>query len=471
MGETLEAMKATGYLVTAVLFIMSLAGLSNEETAERGNAAGIFGMVLAIAITIASMALLQDVEVAWRWTVGAIVTGAAIGLVMAVRVAMTSMPQMVAIFNSFVGLAAVLISAATWLEMGGDMEGAARSIHLGEIYVDAAIGALTFTGSIVAWGKLGGLFPSAALDFPGRHLLNGLMLLGVVVCIVPFVGEFGVGGEVFGAGIALAGLLGMLMVFGIGGADMPVVVSLLNSYSGWAAAAAGFMLENDLLIVTGALVGSSGAILSYIMCEGMNRSLTNVLLGGWAEAGEGASGEGADHYDNIVEASTDQVGQAMERAEQIAIVPGYGMAVAGAQHAISRLTRHLRERGKEVRFGIHPVAGRMPGHMNVLLAEADVPYDLIDDLETINPTFPETDVVLVVGANDIVNSDAAEDPSTPIYGMPQLEVWNADQVFVLKRSLSTGYAGVRNPLFDRENASMYFGDALDNVRDLAERLE
>jgi NAD(P) transhydrogenase subunit beta len=459
---------ATGYLVASVLFILSLAGLSHEETAERGNALGIAGMVLAILVTITSVS-----EVSWPLSMGAVVLGAVVGIVMAVRVAMTSMPQMVAIFNSFVGLAAVLVSASTWLEMGGPeaMEGAARSIHLGEIYLDAAIGSLTFAGSVVAWGKLGGVFPSKAVDFSGRHALNGLMLLALIAGSVPFVGEFGLGaGTALVAGIALSGLLGIMMVLGIGGADMPVVVSLLNSYSGWAAAAAGFMLKNDLLIVTGALVGSSGAILSYIMCEGMNRSLTNVLLGGWG-GGESDDGPGSEVYDDIVEADTSDVADAMEAADRIAIVPGYGMAVAGAQHAVSRLVRELRDRGKEVRFGIHPVAGRMPGHMNVLLAEADVPYDLIDDLETINPTFPETDVVLVVGANDIVNPDAADDPSTPIYGMPQLEVWNAGRVFVLKRSLSTGYAGVPNPLFDRENSSMYFGDALDNVRALADALD
>jgi len=470
MIESFEALKATGYLVAVVLFIASLAGLSNEETAERGNAAGIAGMVLAIAVTVVAVGALPDVEVAWSLAVGAVVVGAGIGVVMAVQVAMTSMPQMVAIYNSFVGLAAVLVSAATWLEMSGEMQGAARSIHLGEIYLDAAIGALTFTGSVVAWGKLGGIFPSDALRFPGRHALNGIVFLGLVAGIVPFVGEFGDGGVLLGTGIGLAGFLGITMVMGIGGADMPVVVSLLNSYSGWAAAAAGFMLKNDLLIVTGALVGSSGAILSYIMCEGMNRSLSNVLLGGWAEGGE-SEAEGSEMYENIEEASTEEVARALRAADRVAVVPGYGMAVAGAQHEISRLTEKLRDRGKQVKFGIHPVAGRMPGHMNVLLAEADVPYDLIDDLETVNPTFPETDVVLVVGANDIVNPDAAEDPSTPIYGMPQLEVWNAERVFIVKRSLSTGYAGVRNPLFDGDNAAMYFGDALENVRELNDALQ
>jgi len=461
----MTSLATTGYLVAAIFFILSLAGLSSEETANRGNILGIIGMVVAILATGAAVTGIN-----WSLAAGAVILGASIGIAMALTVAMTSMPQMVAIYNSFVGLAAVLVSASTWLDLDPSMSGAARDIHLAEIYLDAALGALTFTGSVVAWGKLGGFFPSAAFDFPGRHLLSGLMLAAVVIGAVPFVAEAGLSPSVlFWGNVALTGLLGVLMVFGIGGADMPVVVSLLNSYSGWAAAAAGFMLKNDLLIITGALVGSSGAILSYIMCEGMNRSLTNVLLGGWGDTS--SAREETRGHDDVQDASTDNVADALRRADSVAIVPGYGMAVAGAQHAVSRLTKILRDRDKQVRFGIHPVAGRMPGHMNVLLAEADVPYDLVDDLETINPTFSDTDVALVVGANDIVNPDAAEDPSTPIYGMPQLHVWEADRVFMLKRSLSTGYAGVPNPLFYRDCTRMYFGDARDKIEELVRTLE
>lgn len=462
-----ESLATVGYLLAAVLFIQALGGLSNQETARRGNIYGIVGMVIAIGVTLGIVG-----DLAWAWAVGPVVAGATIGVLWASTVPMTSMPQMVAILNSFVGLGAVFVSYSSFLDPPSGLTAAEMTIHDVEVYVDVAVGALTFTGSVIAYGKLGGMIRSQPLLLPGRHVLN-LLALGVLVAAgIPFVGDMSTMNMTWlTLNAGLAGLLGLHMVMAIGGADMPVVVSLLNSYSGWAAAAAGFLLSNDLLIITGALVGSSGAILSYIMCQGMNRSLTNVILGGWGtEAQDEESGDAGERGE-ATSVETDEVAQALTEAERVVIVPGYGMAVAGAQHAVSRLTSRLREAGVEVRFAIHPVAGRMPGHMNVLLAEADVPYDIVDELEVANQSLPETDVVLVVGANDIVNPDAVDDPSTPIYGMPQIEAWNAERVVIIKRSLSPGYAGVPNPLFYRDNTSMYFGDATDRIEELLGALD
>jgi NAD(P) transhydrogenase subunit beta len=462
-----ESLATVGYLLAAVLFIQALGGLSNQETARRGNIYGIVGMVIAIGVTLGIVG-----DLSWAWAIGPVVAGATIGVLWASTVPMTSMPQMVAILNSFVGLGAVFVSYSSFLDPPSGLTAAEMTIHDVEVYVDVAVGALTFTGSVIAYGKLGGMIRSQPLLLPGRHFLN-LLALGVLVAAgVPFVGEMSTMNMTWlTLNAGLAGLLGLHMVMAIGGADMPVVVSLLNSYSGWAAAAAGFLLSNDLLIITGALVGSSGAILSYIMCQGMNRSLTNVILGGWGtEPQDGATDEAGDRGE-ATSVETGEVARSLTDARRVVIVPGYGMAVAGAQHAVSRLTSRLRDAGVEVRFAIHPVAGRMPGHMNVLLAEADVPYDIVDELEVANPSLPGTDVVLVVGANDIVNPDAVDDPSTPIYGMPQIEVWNAERVVIIKRSLSPGYAGVPNPLFYRDNTWMYFGDATDRIEELLGALD
>ncbi len=456
-----ESLPTIGYLAAAILFILSLGGLSKQETARRGNVFGIIGMVLAIGVTFTIAS-----GISWAWSLGPLALGAIIGAFVAARVQMTSMPELVAILHSFVGLAAVLVGLSTFLGPSGELTGAAHSIHLVEIYAAVAIGALTFTGSIIAWGKLSGSIGSDPLRLPGRHVINALITIGIVAAGVPFVVE-GLFAEPFTLLLICAGaaaLLGAHLVMAIGGADMPVVVSLLNSYSGWAAAAAGFMLSNDLLIITGALVGSSGAILSYIMCRGMNRSLVNVIFGGF---GASASGDGATVTETpqgeAQSATSDQVADLLQRAETVVIVPGYGMAVAQAQHAVSQLTKRLRRNGTKVYFGIHPVAGRMPGHMNVLLAEADIPYDIVMEMEDINEKMADADAVLVVGANDIVNPDAETDTSSPIYGMPQIEVWDASTVVVLKRSLSPGYAGVANPLFFRDNTLMYFGDAKKSV--------
>jgi NAD(P) transhydrogenase subunit beta len=461
-----ESLPTIGYLIAAILFILALGGLSKPTTARRGNIFGIVGMALAMGMTVA-----VTEGVAWSWSIGAIGVGAVLGAVAALRVGMTSMPQMVAIFNSFVGLAAVFLGFATFLEPDATMTGAAHTIHMIEIYLGVAVGALTFTGSVVAWGKLGGQITSEALRLPGRHISNAAMAVGVVAFGVFFTAETTMAPlTALLVNAALASVLGVHLVMAIGGADMPVIVSLLNSYSGWAAAATGFMFSNDLLIITGALVGSSGAILSYIMCRGMNRSLINVIFGGFDTGGGAGSGSTDQPTGEARPADADAVAGLLAPADSVAIVPGYGMAVAQAQHAVSRLTKKLRKAGKTVRFGIHPVAGRMPGHMNVLLAEADVPYDLVFEMEEINESFPETDVVLVVGANDIVNPDAASDSSSPIYGMPQLEVWNASTVVVLKRSLSAGYAGVPNPLFYRDNTRMFFGDAEESLNELLDVL-
>ncbi|HEX2732534.1 MAG TPA: NAD(P)(+) transhydrogenase (Re/Si-specific) subunit beta [Polyangiaceae bacterium] len=451
------------YLAAGVLFILSLSGLSTQETARRGNLFGIVGMLLAIAAT----ALSGNVTT-YELLGGGLAVGALIGAVLAARVEMTSMPQLVAILHSFVGLAAVLVGYATFLDAESAPTGAAALIHELEIYIGVFVGALTFTGSIVAFGKLQGFITSKALLLPARHAINLLML---VVCL--YFGWVFVGSDVengimpLGVMTAISSLIGVHMVMAIGGADMPVVVSMLNSYSGWAAAAAGFMLSNDLLIITGALVGSSGAILSYIMCEAMNRSFFSVILGGFGNA---PAAQATQIEGQITPIDLDDTVEALLEARSVVVVPGYGMAVAQAQHPLYEMTNILRGRGATVRFAIHPVAGRLPGHMNVLLAEAKVPYDIVLEMEEINHEFPNTDLVLVIGANDIVNPGALEDASSPIYGMPVLEVWKAQTTVVLKRGMASGYAGVENPLFYKENTRMLFGDAKKTVDALLTQL-
>jgi NAD(P) transhydrogenase subunit beta len=381
---------------------------------------------------------------------------------------MTQMPELVAILHSFVGLAAVLVGFASYLDPESHLTGTEKSIHEVEIYLGVLIGAVTFTGSVVAFGKLSARITSKPLYLPARHLLNlGLGLLSIWLGVV-FVGTESTGYGLFALIVMtlIAFTFGVHMVMAIGGADMPVVISMLNSYSGWAAAATGFMLSNDLLIVTGALVGSSGAILSYIMCRAMNRKFLSVIAGGFGSDSSAVSDRGDEEQGEVVSITAEEVGQLLKEAKMVVIVPGYGMAVAQAQHTIYDITKKLRDRGTDVRFAIHPVAGRMPGHMNVLLAEAKVPYDIVYEMDEINEEFPQTDAVLVIGANDIVNPSAQTDPGSPIAGMPVLEVWNAETVVIMKRSMATGYAGVQNPLFYKENSRMLFGDAKASVENI-----
>ena len=468
------------YVVAAVLFILALGGLSNQEKAKRAIWYGIIGMILAVAATIGTPGVGAYDKIAIM-----VVIGGVLGWFVANRVQMTQMPELVAGFHSLVGLAAVFIGinadlemnvalaakeAGTTAELAGFAATIAKktSVELNilkvELFLGILIGAITFTGSVIAYGKLAGKLSSAALTLPGRHMLN---LLALIACFV--LGGLYLNGEGLWTMIAVAiisGLIGCHLIMAIGGADMPVVVSMLNSYSGWAAAAIGFTLGNDLLIVTGALVGSSGAILSYIMCKGMNRSFVSVILGGWG--GETTSAAAVDG--EMIAADADQVAQAVADADSLIIVPGYGMAVAQAQASVSELTRKLRDQGKSVRFAIHPVAGRLPGHMNVLLAEAKVPYDIVLDMEEINDDFPSTDVVIIIGANDIVNPAAQDDPGSPIAGMPVLEVWKSRQVFVCKRGRGTGYSGIENPLFFKENTRMFYGDAKASMDSLLREL-
>ena len=446
------------YIAASILFILSLGGLSHQESARQGNLFGIAGMTLAIGAT-----LLAFTPTSYGLVLGVMAIGGAAGSTLAARVEMTAMPQLVAILHSFVGLAAVLVGFASFLEPAGHFSGAEKVVHDIEVFLGVLIGAVTFTGSVAAFGKLQGILSSRPLTLPGRHLIN--LAIGIA-CI--WLGILFVGADSLGAGIwpllimtGLALIFGLHMVLAIGGADMPVVISMLNSYSGWAAAATGFMLANDLLIVTGALVGSSGAILSYIMCRAMNRRFLSVILGGFG--GETSSGSAPKIEGEAVAVSTEETVQLLASAKSVVIVPGYGMAVAHAQHPVSELVKSLKDRGVKTRFAIHPVAGRMPGHMNVLLAEARVPYDIVLEMDEINSDFPETDVVLVIGANDIVNPAAQEVPDSPIAGMPVLEVWKAKTTIVLKRSMATGYAGVDNPLFYRDNSRMLFGDAKESI--------
>ncbi len=448
------------YIGASALFILSLGGLSNQENATKGNLYGIIGMLLAIAATMLGL----GAGITEYGTLAAvIVPGAIIGAIVAANVAMTSMPELVAILHSFVGAAAVLVGVANYLQPNQSLIGVEATIHEIEIFIGVFIGAVTFTGSIVAFGKLRGIISGKPLLLPGRHLINLSILAASVGLGTTFIGaEDYTGLQPLLIMTALAGVLGFNLVMGIGGADMPVVVSMLNSYSGWAAAAAGFMLSNDLLIVTGALVGSSGAILSYIMCKAMNRSFISVILGGFG-TGSGTVSAATEIVGEVISTTVDDTVELLRDAKHVIIVPGYGMAVAQAQHSLSEVTKILREKGVQVRFGIHPVAGRLPGHMNVLLAEANVPYDIVLEMEEINEDFPETDAVLVIGANDTVNPAAMEDPNSAIAGMPVLEVWKSKKVIVMKRSMASGYAGVENPLFYKENSRMLFGDAKKNV--------
>jgi NAD(P) transhydrogenase subunit beta len=447
--------QTAAYIAASVLFILALGGLKNQESAKRSVWYGIIGMGIAVVATIfgPGVAITLPLMIS-------LVIGAGIGAVLAQRVEMTGMPQLVAALHSFVGLAAVLIglnSDATTHEFASHAE---QVIHEVEIFIGVFIGAITFTGSIVAYGKLAGKINGKALILPGRHVWNVAMIVASLILLVMYMQ--GAGSWTLYVMTVIAFVVGAHLVMAIGGADMPVVVSMLNSYSGWAAAATGFLLGNDLLIVVGALVGSSGAILSYIMCKAMNRAFISVILGGFG----GPSGPQMEVEGEQIAIDADGVAAALEDADSVVIVPGYGMAGAQAQQAVSELTKRLRAKGKEVRFAIHPVAGRLPGHMNVLLAEAKVPYDIVLEMDEINDDLPETDVVIVIGSNDIVNPAAQDDPNSPIAGMPVLEVWKAKQVFVSKRGQGTGYSGIENPLFFKENTRMFYGDAKDSLNKL-----
>ena len=455
------------YLAATILFVLSLGGLSSPETSRRGNLYGMIGMAIAVLATVLGP---QVTRTAYPWILGAMALGATIGLYAARVVKMTQMPELVALMHSLVGLAAVLVGYANYIDPAASagFQGAEKTIHELEIYIGVLIGAVTFSGSLIAFGKLSARISGKPVLLPGRHWINLAGLLVVLWCGGWFVGAPPVdeGLKPLAIMTVIALLFGVHMVMAIGGADMPVVVSMLNSYSGWAAAATGFMLSNDLLIVTGALVGSSGAILSYIMCRAMNRNFVSVIAGGFGTGGGAPAASGAAPAGEVQPVSASETAELLRGSKNVIIVPGYGMAVAQAQHAVYEITRLLREKGVNVRFGIHPVAGRMPGHMNVLLAEAKVPYDIVMEMDEINQDFADTDVAMVIGANDIVNPAAQEDPSSPIAGMPVLEVWKAKNSIVMKRSMASGYAGVDNPLFYKDNNRMLFGDAkkmLDEV--------
>jgi len=452
MFDLSSEMQTAAYIFSAILFVLSLGGLSDQENAKRSVWFGIVGMAIAVFATISG----PGVELGPVLIVMLII-GAIAGVYVAKKVEMTGMPELVAALHSFVGLAAVFIGINSDIDPPALADNAERIIHEVEVFLGVFIGAITFTGSIVAYAKLAGKVDGKALILPARHLLN-IVLAGLCVVLL-FMYMNHAGSWTLYLMTLLAFIIGAHLVLAIGGADMPVVVSMLNSYSGWAAAATGFLLGNDLLIVTGALVGSSGAILSYIMCKAMNRKFLSVILGGFG----GPSGEAMAIEGEQIAIDADGVAAALEDADEVIIVPGYGMAVAQAQQSVSELTRRLRAAGKNVRFGIHPVAGRLPGHMNVLLAEAKVPYDIVMEMDEINDDFPTTDVVIVIGSNDIVNPAAQEDPNSPIAGMPVLEVWKAKQVFVSKRGQGTGYSGIENPLFFKENTRMFYGDAKASV--------
>ncbi len=460
-----EGVIVVSYIAATILFILALRGLSHPETARMGNLYGIVGMTLAILATVMS----ERVS-AYGLVVAAMAVGGSVGIYVARKVQMTQMPELVAILHSLVGLAAVLIGYANYIDPTAEFEGVAKTIHELEIYLGVLIGAVTFTGSVVAWGKLCGKISGKPVLLPARHWLNLGMLIASVL-----LGKWFLNVESIGVGMIplilmtiIAFAFGVHMVMAIGGADMPVVVSMLNSYSGWAASATGFMLSNDLLIVTGALVGSSGAILSYIMCRAMNRKFLSVIAGGFGTEGGGPAAAVEGEVQAI---DPEEAAELLESARKVIIVPGYGMAVAQAQYVVADIVKTLRAKGVDVRFAIHPVAGRMPGHMNVLLAEAKIPYDIVFEMDEINEEFPETDVAVVIGANDIVNPSAEEDPNSPIAGMPVLEVWKAKTCIVLKRSMATGYAGVDNPLFFRENTRMLFGDAKDSLEKVLNALK
>jgi len=463
---------AAAYLVAAVLFILSLRGLSSPETSRKGNVFGMIGMAIAIVTTI-----LNPEVVSYDWIIGAIIVGGVVGFVIARRIAMTAMPQLVAAFHSLVGLAAVLVAAAAFLNPGSfGIVDAAGEIFVAsriEMSLGAAIGAITFSGSVIAFAKLNGNMSGAPIMLPARHLINALMGLGIVGCIAAFAMSNGAasgGGDLMWWIIGLSFVIGFLLIIPIGGADMPVVVSMLNSYSGWAAAGIGFTLQNTALIVTGALVGSSGAILSYIMCKGMNRSFISVILGGFGADDSAAAGAAGGEQRPVKQGSAEDAAFIMKNAGKVIIVPGYGMAVAQAQHALKEMGDMLKEAGVKVSYAIHPVAGRMPGHMNVLLAEASVPYDEVFELEDINSEFAGADVAFVIGANDVTNPAAKTDPQSAIYGMPILDVEKAGTVLFVKRSMGSGYAGVDNELFFRDNTMMLFADAKKMVEEIVKSI-
>jgi NAD(P) transhydrogenase subunit beta len=463
MSQSLITMS---YLAATILFILSLSGLSHQETARRGNYYGMIGMAIAI---IATTLTLNGAVNAYVVLILALLIGGSIGAMAALKVEMTQMPELVAIMHSLVGMAAVLVGYANFMDPGATLVGAEKTIHELEIYIGILIGAVTFSGSVIAFGKLSGKINGKPLLIPLRHWLNLGLLIFVIGLGQVFLEQTESGGGLYPLLIMtfIALIFGVHMVMAIGGADMPVVVSMLNSYSGWAAAATGFMLSNDLLIVTGALVGSSGAILSYIMCRAMNRNFLSVIAGGFGTGtGEAAAVEG-----DVYPIDAEETAQLLLAAKNIMIIPGYGMAVAQAQHTVNDITKLLREKGKKVRFGIHPVAGRMPGHMNVLLAEAKVPYDIVYEMDEINEDFPNVDVTIVIGANDIVNPSALDDPNSPIAGMPVLECWKGGTTVALKRSMASGYAGVGNPLFVLENTRMLFGDANDTMQAVLKALQ
>ncbi|MEJ6573406.1 MAG: Re/Si-specific NAD(P)(+) transhydrogenase subunit beta [Akkermansiaceae bacterium] len=455
-----EGLTTACYIVASILFILSLGGLSDQEKARRGNIYGIIGMLLAVGATLFAASVGN-----YTLIISMMVAGAIIGAILAARVKMTAMPELVAMLHSFVGLAAVLVGFATFLDTSHILTGAEKTIHDVEIYLGILIGAVTFTGSVIAFGKLNGMIGGKPLMLPGRHFLNLLILLACIYLGYNFIQTGSQTSLIIMTALAL--VFGIHMVAAIGGADMPVVISMLNSYSGWAAAATGFMLGNDLLIVVGALVGSSGAILSIIMCRAMNRKFISVILGGFgtpkkSSGGGGGSGPAAEQGEAVA-ITGEETAELLKNAKSLVVVPGYGMAVAQAQQTVAAMTQKLRDQGVDVKFAIHPVAGRMPGHMNVLLAEAKLPYDIVLEMDEINDDFPETDVVMVIGANDIVNPSAETEPESPIAGMPVLQVWNAKDVIVLKRSMATGYAGVENPLFFKDNTRMLFGDAKASI--------
>jgi NAD(P) transhydrogenase subunit beta len=465
-----KEIQTAAYLFASILFILSLGGLSSQESAKRGVFYGIIGMIVAIIATVSG----QGVE-GHVYIISAIVVASLIGLMLARKVEMTSMPQLVAILHSFVGLAAVLVGFGSYLdpktqltiEMDpiNGLSHAEHMIHLVEVFIGIFIGAITFTGSIIAWGKLDGKVSSKPWSFKGLQTMNLVLLLACVILGVLYCKEDGTGGMIYlGIMTAIASFIGVVLVMAIGGGDMPVVVSMLNSYSGWAAAAAGFMLGNDLLIVTGALVGSSGAILSMHMCHAMNRSFFSVIFA--SGSGNGSGGEKKAIEGEVTSLNHEEVAALLKEAKSVVIVPGYGMAVAKAQYPIYDMVQTLQKAGKKVRFAIHPVAGRLPGHMNVLLAEANVPYDIVMEMDEINDDMPTTDVVMVIGANDVVNPSAQDDPASSIYGMPVIEVWKAEKVIIMKRSMSAGYSGEDNPLFYKPNSEMLYGDAKVSVEKL-----
>ncbi|MGZ8216618.1 Re/Si-specific NAD(P)(+) transhydrogenase subunit beta [Methylomagnum sp.] len=462
-----EGLVTVSYIAATILFILSLGGLSNPETARRGNLYGIMGMAIAILATVTGPKVTSYVPI-----VIAMAIGGGIGIYAARKVKMTEMPELVALMHSLVGLAAVLVGYANYIDPTAALTGVEKTIHEVEIYVGVLIGAVTFSGSIIAFGKLSGKIGGKPLMLPARHWLNLTLLvlaIGLGKWFLGFENHAGLFPLILMTLVALA--FGVHMVMAIGGADMPVVVSMLNSYSGWAASATGFMLNNDLLIVTGALVGSSGAILSYIMCRAMNRHFVSVIAGGFGTGGGTAPAAGAQPEGEVQPINSEETAELLRNASNVVLVPGYGMAVAQAQHTVYEITKLLREKGINVRFAIHPVAGRMPDHMNVLLAEARVPYDIVLEMDEINEDFPETDVAMVIGANDIVNPGAQEDPNSPIAGMPVLEVWKAKTSIVMKRSMASGYAGVDNPLFYKENNRMLFGDAKKMLDEVLKHLQ